>query len=145
MGAVVPAGRGEGAATAPAPPVPGQRAASARPPEDPAGAGARGRTEIPARVVEKIAVRAAAEQPAVRPLGGRGPFGGAEPARAHARLSGDTAVIRLAVALAYPVPLRSTAAELRARVAERVEELTGMSVPRVDIDVSELVRAGRVG
>ncbi|WP_241484977.1 Asp23/Gls24 family envelope stress response protein [Nocardiopsis potens] len=142
---MVPAGGGEGAATAPAPPVPGQRAAPAERTGGAADAGARGRTEVSARVVEKIAVRTAAEQPAVRPLGGRGPFGAPEPARAQARLSGDTAVIRLTVALAYPVPLRSTAAGLRTRVAERVEELTGMRVPRVDIDVSELVRAGRVG
>ncbi|MFW5416654.1 Asp23/Gls24 family envelope stress response protein [Nocardiopsis sp. CNT-189] len=145
MGAVVPAGGGEGAATAPAPQVPGQRAARPARPGAPVEAGARGRTAIPARVVEKIAVRTAAEQPGVRPLGGRGPFGGPEPARAQARLSGGTAVIRLTVALAYPVPLRSTTAELRARVAGRVEELTGMQVPRVDIDVAGLVRAGRVG
>ncbi|MDA2803730.1 Asp23/Gls24 family envelope stress response protein [Nocardiopsis suaedae] len=119
---------GAGAATAPA--VPGQRAAgrgrhAAAPPAE-----LRGSTRIPASVVEKIAARVAREVPRTRS------------ARAQARVRGETAVLKLGLAVEYPAPLRRTCAAVRERVASRVAELTGLTVPQVDIEVTEL-RGGR--
>ncbi|MDA2814945.1 Asp23/Gls24 family envelope stress response protein [Nocardiopsis sp. RSe5-2] len=120
---------GAGAATAPA--VPDQRTggrgrhAAAPPAEE------RGSTHIPASVVEKIAARVAREVPRTRS------------ARAQARVRGGTAVLKLALGVDYPAPLRRTCAAVRERVATRVAELTGLAVPQVDIEVTEL-RQGRV-
>lgn len=117
---------GAGAATAPA--VPDQRTRERGRHAAPPPAEERGSTHIPASVVEKIAARVAREVPRTRT------------ARAQARVRGGTAVLRLALAVEYPVPLRRTCAAVRERVASRVAELTGLAVPQVDIEVAELPR-----
>ncbi|PSK92262.1 putative alkaline shock family protein YloU [Murinocardiopsis flavida] len=120
-------------------PVPEQR----DPPEAVSG---RGRTVVPERVVARIAARAVSEVEGTRGLSGRlGGLvvGGRVPARAHARVSGSRIALRLVIALHYPAPLRSTAREVREHVRRRVEHCTGMTVQHIDIEIGELVPAGR--
>ncbi|WP_239647306.1 Asp23/Gls24 family envelope stress response protein [Nocardiopsis baichengensis] len=117
-----------GQAAPPAPAVPGQRPAARGRHAAPGDAEGRGRTHIPAHVVEKIAARVAREVP------------GACSARAQARVRDGTAVLRLGIAAVYPTPLRRTCAAVRERVTARVAALTGLAVPQVDIEVNELKR-----
>ncbi|MFD1935983.1 MULTISPECIES: Asp23/Gls24 family envelope stress response protein [Nonomuraea] len=89
----------------------------------------RGRTRICDKVVSGIALQAAGEVGRVRAVAGHPPV---------ARVDGDLATIRLDVALDYPSPLHSVAAEIRGHVARRVLELTGLEVAQVDVHVTSL-------
>lgn len=120
------------AADAPAPP----------PPPD------RGVTTISPSVFEKIAARAAAEVDGVqgevrggldrllRPWTAPSANG---PAAASADVEGDGVAFDLTVKVAYPVPVRRVASEIRRRVSTRVAELTGCGVREVNVTVAELV------
>lgn len=128
--------------TAPALPVPEQRDGPAGPEE----MTRRGRTVVPERVVAKIAAQAVSEVGDTCGLTGRlGGLvvGGSVPARAYARVSGTRITLRLVIAVHYPAPVRSTAREVRAHVRRRVERSTGMTVQHIDIEIAELVPAGR--
>nr|WP_116247774.1 hypothetical protein [Nocardiopsis sp. FIRDI 009] len=90
-----------------------------------------GRTDIPPRVVERVASQAIREVP------------GAEPARtraARARMSGGVVRLRLRIAVRYRDPVVQIAGRVRSHVRERVEWTTGGRVHRVDIEIAELVR-----
>ncbi|MEU7892521.1 Asp23/Gls24 family envelope stress response protein [Nonomuraea sp. NPDC049152] len=89
----------------------------------------RGRTRIGARVVSAIALQAAGEVGRVRAVAGHPPV---------ARVDGDLTTIKLDVALDYPSPVHSIAAEIRGHVARRVLELTGLEVAQVDVRVTRL-------
>lgn len=149
-----PVGRRPGPGEAAVPAVPGARAA----PEDaesPASASPtaqavpaqsvreivpperRGRTDIPGRVVSRIAARSAGEVARVREVGERGPrtFHGGTRATVDGRLT----TLRLDVTVEYPAPIRQVTREVRRHVAERVRALTGLDVGHIDIEVVDVV------
>ncbi|HLI37303.1 MAG TPA: Asp23/Gls24 family envelope stress response protein [Streptosporangiaceae bacterium] len=104
--------------------------------------GERGRTRIDETVVEKIAAAAAGEVDAVagcrrRVLGVR--FGQLGQVRVRATVRGSLVTAEVAAAVAYPAPLREVTRQVRAHVAQRVRELTGMRVGAVDVAVTALV------
>lgn len=112
---------------------------------EPAG---RGSVSIPAKVVSRIAEQAAFEVPGVGSdaggvlgLGAHRDFE-TRPA-AEADVHGSTAVLRLDVGLVFPAALHAVLARLREHVAARVEELTGLTVGRLDITISWLHAAAR--
>ena len=105
----------------------------------PAAAG-RGLLVIAPRVIERIAARAASDVEGVAPRGAAVPSKGVQ---ADADLEGPTATLALRLGVAYPRPVGRVAAEVRGRVANRVEELTGMTVGAVRITVDELPAPGR--
>lgn len=109
----------------------------------------RGATRIADRVVAKVASRAAYEVLSTAPERHEELEGG--PPSASVTVRSGTARIRLTVELAYPVDIGAVCGRLRREVAERVRELTGMSVPEVVVQVERLhprvgaqERAGRV-
>nr|WP_308120542.1 Asp23/Gls24 family envelope stress response protein [Streptomyces bambusae] len=100
----------------------------------------RGATRIADRVVAKIAAHAAREA-----LTGTGSSArAAAPPHATVTVHHDIARVRISLELGYPCDIGAACAAVRRRVAERVEECTGMAVPEVDIDVEHL-RAARTG
>ncbi|MDS1271958.1 Asp23/Gls24 family envelope stress response protein [Lipingzhangella sp. LS1_29] len=118
--------------TLPAATVPRQREV------DPAG---RGTTTIRERVVAKVARQAVAERAESRELAGfLGRLRDGQAAGVRVRLSGNVVTVWLRLALAYPVPLRHAVGQVRGHVRDRVQELTGLSVRRVDIEVTRLER-----
>ncbi|MGS2640812.1 Asp23/Gls24 family envelope stress response protein [Streptosporangium sp. LJ11] len=125
--------------------VPAETGGSARPavPAQPSRqavpAERRGRTDIPDRVVSRIAARAAGEVARVREVGERRPLslrGGT-----HATLDGELATLRLEVTVEYPAPIREVAEEVRRHVTERVMALTGMDVGYIDVFVTDVAPA----
>lgn len=107
----------------------------------------RGRLVLADKVVEKVAGQAAAEVPGVLGREG-GVLGVGGHATTAARpsvdvdLSRDSADIAIRAGIAYPASIRRVTAELRDHVAGRVQALTGVTVHRVDVDVTFLVADG---
>ncbi|MER7134564.1 Asp23/Gls24 family envelope stress response protein [Streptosporangium saharense] len=97
----------------------------------------RGRTEIPERVVTRIAACAAREVERVREVRERGPLAFGK--HTHATVDGGLALLELEVSVDYPAPLLETAEEIRRHVGERVHTLTGLSVGQIDLDVTGVV------
>jgi uncharacterized alkaline shock family protein YloU len=103
----------------------------------------RGRLILAERVIEKVAGQAASEVSAATGRAG-GIFGlGAEAdpqARPHVDvdLFADSADLAFSVGIAYPGSIRAATEEVRDHVVRRVRDLTGVSVRRVDIDVTFL-------
>ncbi|MFG1686644.1 Asp23/Gls24 family envelope stress response protein [Nonomuraea sp. NPDC049269] len=95
----------------------------------------RGRTEVADRVAGKIAGHAAREVAGVREVSERGGLRRTRPASAAVR--GGDVEIGLTVSVAYPVPLRAVAGQIRNHVAARVAALTGLRVSRVDVTMTE--------
>lgn len=91
----------------------------------------RGATQIADRVVARIAAQAAREA-----LGAPQPE--AAPPHASVTVHHDIARVRITLELGYPGDLGAQCAAVRRRVADRIEELAGMAVPEVDIDVERL-------
>ncbi|GLX36316.1 hypothetical protein Sros01_23890 [Streptomyces roseochromogenus] len=89
----------------------------------------RGATRIADRVVAKIAAQAAREVLDVLP--GKVPH-------AAVTVHHDIARVRVSLELAYPSDLAAQCADVRRRVALRIEECAGMTVPEVDIDIEHL-------
>ncbi|WP_158879421.1 Asp23/Gls24 family envelope stress response protein [Amycolatopsis anabasis] len=85
----------------------------------------RGRTSIEPRVVERIAARAVTEE--LR-----------RPARVRARLEGDAATLDVKLTVGYPDSVAEATERTRAHLVRRTGELTGFTVPRVDIVVTGL-------
>ncbi len=103
----------------------------------------RGRLVLAEKVVEKIAGQAATEVGAASGRSGRvlGIGGNADPnARPHVDvdLSAESADLALSVGIAYPGSIRAATQQVREHVTRRVEQLTGVDVRRVDIDVALL-------
>lgn len=103
----------------------------------------RGSTSIPAKVVAKIAEQAASEvahigsaSGGVLGIGARRDFSSRPSAECD--LYGRSAVLRLDVGVDFPLPLAPTVRALRAHVGERIENLTGFQVGRLDVEVSWL-------
>ena len=57
---------------------------------------------------------------------------------ATVELSGQQASIALDIVLGYPTPLAATTDRVRHHVVSKVQQLTGVEVTRVDIDVTGL-------
>jgi uncharacterized alkaline shock family protein YloU len=119
----------------------------------PADPGERGRTTIADRVIERIAVQAVGEVGAAggaarRMLGvAVGGAGLDKDAQVTVTAAGGTAALAVQLSVAYPAPIARTAREARQRLIDRIEELTGHAVSRVDITVTAVhgaVDSGRV-
>ncbi|MFI8100098.1 Asp23/Gls24 family envelope stress response protein [Streptomyces sp. NPDC101118] len=91
----------------------------------------RGSTRIADRVVAKIAAQAAREALPRAARVGTAPH-------ATVTVHHDIARVRISLELPYPGDLGAQCAAVRRHVAARVEELAGMTVPEVDIDVEHL-------
>jgi len=113
----------------------------------------RGTTTIADGVVAKIAALAAREVRGVVSMGGGasnalggvvGRIRGQEHTTAGVGVEvGETeAAVDLAVRVRYPEPIRRVADELRDRVTERIESMTGLSVVEVNVQVADLVFPG---
>ncbi len=103
----------------------------------------RGTTTIPARVVARIAEQAASEvrfvgsaAGGVMGVGARRDFSSRPTVECD--LYGHIAVLRMDIGMVFPLPLHSSVQELRDRMRARVEELTGLEVGRIDIEISWL-------
>ena len=57
---------------------------------------------------------------------------------AQCELYGQVAVLHLDLGLVFPTPLTSAIEDLRAHVRSRVEHLTGLSVGKIDLEISWL-------
>ena len=111
------------------------------------GAAQRGTTTIPAKVVAKIAAEAAYETGnvgsnagGVLGIGARRNFSSRP--EAQCELYGQVAVLHLNLGLVFPTPLADTIEAVRAHVRSRVEYLTGLSVGKINIEISWLNPAG---
>ncbi|MBF6326912.1 Asp23/Gls24 family envelope stress response protein [Nocardia transvalensis] len=86
-----------------------------------------GRTTVGERAVRRIAARAARE------VAGVGPD-----VQVAARVVGDSATLHVRLPVRYPQPVARVSEECRTHLIRRTGELSGLSVPRVDIEVSAL-------
>lgn len=112
-----------------------------------AGTAQRGTTTIPAKVVAKIAAEAAYETGSVGSnaggvlgIGARRNFSSRP--EAQCELYGQVAVLHMNLGLVFPTPLADTIEAVRAHVRSRVEHLTGLSVGKINIEISWLNPAG---
>ena len=112
-----------------------------------AGTAQRGTTTIPAKVVAKIAAEAAYETGnvgsnagGVLGIGARRNFSSRPDAQCE--LYGQVAVLHLNLGLVFPTPLADTIEAVRTHVRSRVEHLTGLSVGKINIEISWLNPAG---
>lgn len=103
----------------------------------------RGRLVMSARVVQKIASQAAGEvsvaggrSGGLMGIGARTDLAARPPVDVH--LSGGVAAISVRVGISYPTSLRQATSDVRRHVMQRVQELTGIDVRRVDVDVAWL-------
>lgn len=104
----------------------------------------RGLLSIQPRVVEKIAVRAAAEVhtvagPQQRILGV--PLGSDRAAarpRVDVDLDGLVGSARVRLSLAYPEPIRRSADRLRSVIRTQVARYTGVDLPQIDVHITWL-------
>ncbi|MFC6886633.1 MULTISPECIES: Asp23/Gls24 family envelope stress response protein [Actinomadura] len=104
----------------------------------------RGTTTIADRVVARIATHAAGETEHARGarrsvLGVNVP--GGRSARTDVTVKGNVVTARVEMAVHYPAPVRQVTRGVRDRVREQVEEMTGLTVRQVDIEVAALERA----
>lgn len=115
----------------------------------PAAPQCRGRTTIADQVVEKIAAHTLSEVDAAGGMARRFlgvPLGrdAADTApRVSARIEGELAMLQIRISVVYPAPIREVTRRVRAHVAARVGELTGLQVRQVDISIARLTRAER--
>ena len=111
--------------------------------------GERGSLTIADRVVEKVASQAVTEVDLAtgtprtvlgRTLLGRTPEPDPErPARADAHVDGHLVTVSVTLAVQWPAPVREVAGEVRRHLTSRIEEITGLEVAQVDVDVTALV------
>jgi uncharacterized alkaline shock family protein YloU len=94
--------------------------------------GDRGRLEIKSRVTERIAEEAAARVLGVARQDGS--FGRSLP-RAEARQAGSRVRLQVRIAVLWGRPLAQLAADTRAAVAQQVNDLTGLAVDCVDVEI----------
>lgn len=105
---------------------------------------ARGTLTLSEQVIEKIASQSASEVAAAGGesggflgIGQRSDLG-ARP-KVDVELRETSADLFISVALPYGMSIRQTTQRVRDRVSQRVEQLTGVAVHRVDVDVAFLV------
>lgn len=124
-----------------------QRGTQAKAAGTDAGTAQRGTTTIPAKVVAKIAAEAAYETGnvgsnagGVLGIGARRNFSSRP--EAQCELYGQVAVLHMNLGLVFPTPLADTIEAVRTHVRSRVEHLTGLSVGKINIEISWLNPAG---
>lgn len=103
----------------------------------------RGDLHVADGVVEKITATALGEVPEIggtarRVLGVA--VGSDDLPHVTATVSGGAVVLDAAVSVVYPAPVAPATDRARAHVVDRVGELTGLRVERVDITVTALTR-----
>lgn len=109
----------------------------------------RGTTSIASGVVEKVSRRAAAEVEGVSGVTSSGIRGLIDlvhppsPAEAGVDATADvgkeTAAIDLSIRTRYPLPAARVAEEVRRHVMRRVQEMTGLVVTEVNVEVPEFL------
>lgn len=106
-------------------------------------------------VVAKLAAQAAMEIPDAgaaaprvlgRSLSGAGGFGVRSTSltglpKASAHVDGSVALIRLEISVRWPASVPAVTTAVRAHVRDRLTELTGLNVPEVTIQVTDLATA----
>jgi uncharacterized alkaline shock family protein YloU len=103
-----------------------------------------GRTTLARRAVERTAVQAVTEVAdvggAARRLLGDAMSGPAEEraAQVSATVDDTTASLSVRLSIAYPASVAHTTQQVRAHLVQRLGELTGLVVTRVDITVTDL-------
>ncbi|ACU36729.1 Asp23/Gls24 family envelope stress response protein [Actinosynnema mirum] len=118
-------------------------------PGTPADPGERGRLTVGDAAVERIAAHAATEVDGVggsayRLLGvAVGPEQAGADVRVGATVTGDAVALDVRLSVVYPMPVRRTADRVRAHLALRIRDLTGLTVTRVDVTVTALHHAAR--
>jgi uncharacterized alkaline shock family protein YloU len=100
--------------------------------------GERGRTTIAERAVARVVARAVAETEDAGGLGRMLRKG--RTARTDVDVAGTLVTARVRMSVTYPEPVREVSHRVREHVRERVEDLTGLTVRQVDIEVAELER-----
>lgn len=126
--------------TAPVRPDAGSQASSAELPEP----AERGRTRIADRVVEKIAAQAVAEVDnatgvARSVLGVRlGSAGASSTANVSADVDGGVVAVKAVMSVRWPAPVQTVTRQVRTNVVERIQDLTGLRVQYVDIEIIAL-------
>ena len=96
----------------------------------------RGTLTIEDRAIERIATQAVTE---VDGLGGTARlFGDDRAAKVSARVSGETATLDVRLSIGYPLSVAGTTENARRHLQQRVGELAGLTVSRVDITVTAL-------
>lgn len=109
--------------------------------DGPALAGERGVTVIRPRVVERVAAQAVREVSDTAGTGRRvlgytfGVPGTQTQATVRAHVDGAVATVDVAMAVIYPAPVLAVTRRTRHHITDRIVELTGLSVRRVDITV----------
>lgn len=98
-----------------------------------AAAGERGRLDISARAVERIAEAAALQVASVTRQ--TATFGRGLP-KAHALLAGNRVRLRVEIAVEWGRPLAEIATQVRSRVADTVADLTALRVDAVNVDIT---------
>ena len=109
---------------------------------------ASGKTTIVDPVIAKVAGIAAREVPGVFALGGgaarvvgaiREAMGGADLAQGIKVEVGETQVaVDITIVVEYPQPLQVVAGDVRAAVAQAIEQLVGMEVAEINVTVSDV-------
>ncbi|MFC0626184.1 Asp23/Gls24 family envelope stress response protein [Kribbella deserti] len=99
----------------------------------PADPGTRGRLDISARAVERIAETCVLESPTVLRQGAT--FGHGLP-KARVQLAGKHLRLDLEIAIAWGHPLAEVAADARSRVTRTVADLTGLGIDAVSVQIS---------
>ncbi len=117
------------------------------------GSNPLGRIEVSDRVVEKIAARAAAEVPdaggpAARLLGRQLPTPGrlTTPAldrlpKVDAEVDGTLVFLDVELSVRWPAPITQVTTAVRERLTSRIEELVGLQVREVNVEIVDLVTA----
>lgn len=101
--------------------------------------GQRGRTDIAGAAVEHIACRAAVDVPGVTSEGsGLRKVLGRQYPTAQANVAGRRARVAMEVAVVWPYPLATVAAQVRDTVAARLHELCGLDIDAVDVSVASV-------
>jgi uncharacterized alkaline shock family protein YloU len=108
----------------------------------------RGTTQVAELAVERIAMKVVADSAGVGGTARRllgvsvGQASAERDAEVDARLRGVSAVsLVVRCSVPYPTPVAEAVATLRGELVERIGELTGLSVQRVDVTVTSLVTA----
>ena len=103
--------------------------------------GARGTTTVLPRVVERVAVQAVREVVGAAGSGRQvlghtfGSRGLQDPASVRAHVDGCVTSLDVEMAVVYPAPVLLVTRRARHHIIDRIVELTGLSVRRVDITV----------
>lgn len=89
--------------------------------------GERGTLTIEDRVVERIAAQAVTELD-----------GTERPAKVRAQVTGESATLDVRLSIVYPLSVASTTENARRHLRQRVGELAGLRISRVDITVATM-------